>query len=137
MGKITSFCDLDAWKEGHRLVLMVYRTLQSEKVKCLPNGLVQLGAYNCTVIVGFNAQLLKYFAVLHPLTVWHNRQSILAQLTSYLSREILVHQGGNEPIVNPAPRGLPNPRLRRKRPGFANPWRANNYALIYAEMHLS
>jgi len=48
-----------------------------------------LGAYNCTVIVGFNAQLLEYFAVLHLLSVGHDRQSILAQLTSYLSREIL------------------------------------------------
>jgi len=52
--------------------------------------LVQLGAYNCTVIVGFYAQLLKYFAVLHLLSVGNYRQSILAQLTSYLSREILV-----------------------------------------------
>jgi len=54
-----------------------------------PSTLGQLGAYNCTEIVGFNAQLLKYFAVLHPLSVWHNRQNILAQLVSYLSREIL------------------------------------------------
>jgi hypothetical protein len=54
---------------------------------------VQLGAYNCTVIVGFNAQLLKYFAVLHLLSVGRDRQSILAQLTSYLSREILVAYG--------------------------------------------
>jgi hypothetical protein len=51
--------------------------------------LVQLGAYNCTEIVGFNAQLLEYFAVLHPLSVGHNRQNILAQLVSYLGREIL------------------------------------------------
>jgi hypothetical protein len=51
--------------------------------------LVQLGADNCTVIVGFNAQLLKYFVVLHLLSAWHDLQSMLAQLTSYLSREIL------------------------------------------------
>ena len=49
----------------------------------------QLGTYDCTVIVGFNAQLLKYLAVLHPLPVWHDRQNILAQLVSQLSREIL------------------------------------------------
>ena len=48
---------------------------------------------------------------------------------------LLVHQGGNEPIVSLAPRGLPNPRFRRKRPGFANPWRAINYGPIYAEMY--
>jgi hypothetical protein len=52
--------------------------------------LVQLGANNCTVIVGFNAQLLKYFAVLYPPSVWYDRQIILTQLVSYLSREILV-----------------------------------------------
>ena len=34
-------------------------------------------------------QSLKYFVVLHLLSVGHDRQSILAQLTSYLSREIL------------------------------------------------
>jgi hypothetical protein len=51
---------------------------------------VQLGANNCTVIVGFNAQLLKYFAVRHSLSVWHDGQNILAQLVSYLGREILV-----------------------------------------------
>jgi hypothetical protein len=48
-----------------------------------------LGAYDCQAIVGFIAQLLKYFAVLHPLSVWHDGQNILAQLVSYLSREIL------------------------------------------------
>jgi hypothetical protein len=52
-------------------------------------ALVQLGAYKCAAIGGFNAQLLKYFAVLHPLSVWHDRQNILAQLVSYLSRETL------------------------------------------------
>jgi hypothetical protein len=54
-----------------------------------PATLGQLGAYNFTAIVGFNAQLLEYFAVLNPLSVWHNRQNILAQPVSYLSREIL------------------------------------------------
>jgi hypothetical protein len=39
---------------------------------------VQLGANNCTVIVGFNAQLLKYFAVRHSLSVWHDGQNILS-----------------------------------------------------------
>jgi hypothetical protein len=53
------------------------------------DALVQLGANNCTVIVGFNAQLLKYFAVLYPPSVWYDRQIILTQLVSYLSREIL------------------------------------------------
>ena len=52
--------------------------------------LVQLGANNCTAIVGFNAQLLEYFAVLYPPSVWYDRQIILTQLVSYLSREILV-----------------------------------------------
>ena len=52
--------------------------------------LVQLGAYNFAVVVGFNAQLLKYFAVLYPLSVWSDRQSILVQLVIYLSREILA-----------------------------------------------
>ena len=53
-------------------------------------GLVQLGTNNCTVIVGLNAQLLKYFAVFHLLSVWYDGQNILAQLVSYLGREILV-----------------------------------------------
>ena len=52
--------------------------------------LVQLGTYNCTVIVGFNAQLLEYFAVLHLLSVWNDGQNILVQLVSYLGREILA-----------------------------------------------
>ena len=47
----------------------------------------------------------------------------------------LVHVGGNKPTASFAPRGLPNPRFGRKRPGFANPWRANNYASIYADMY--
>ena len=53
-------------------------------------SLVQLGAYNCTVFVGFNAQPLQYFAVLHLLSVWHGRQNILAQLVSYSGRGILA-----------------------------------------------
>ena len=57
-----------------------------------PNVLVQLGVNNCTVIVGFSAQLLKYFAVLHPLSVWHNGENILAWLVSYIGREILDMQ---------------------------------------------
>jgi len=56
---------------------------------CRAWQLVQLGTNNCTVIVGFNAQLLKYFAVFHPPSVWCDRQIILTQLVSYLSREIL------------------------------------------------
>jgi len=55
-------------------------------------ALVQLGAYNCTVIVGFNAQLLEYFAVLHPLSVWNDGQNILVHLVSYLGRESLGHR---------------------------------------------
>ena len=52
---------------------------------------MQLGVNNCTVIVGFSAQLLKYFAVLHPLSVWHDGENILAWLVSYIGREILEH----------------------------------------------
>jgi hypothetical protein len=50
MGKIKSFCDLDAWHEAHRLVLMVYQVTKefpgderfglSETVGRLLNGLV-------------------------------------------------------------------------------------------------
>jgi hypothetical protein len=53
MGKIKSFCDLDAWQEAHRLVLMVYQVTkafpsderfglaaQCETVGRLLNGLV-------------------------------------------------------------------------------------------------
>jgi hypothetical protein len=49
MGKIRGFCDLDAWQESHRLVLMVYQyisssddlTSQSETVGRLLNGLIR------------------------------------------------------------------------------------------------
>ncbi len=60
----------------------------------------------------------------------------------------------NESIASFAPRGfnigtyhprvicpnikspiLPNLRFGGKRPGFANPWRANNYVPINAEMY--
>jgi hypothetical protein len=47
----------------------------------------------------------------------------------------LVQRGGNEPTISFAPRGLPNPRSRRKRPGFDNPWPANNYGPIYVSMY--
>jgi hypothetical protein len=60
---------------------------------------------------------------------------LFRQVLRPASRHVLVRQRGNEPIVNPAPRGLPNPRFRRKRPGFANPWGANSYGPIYAEMY--
>ena len=65
--------------------------------------------------------------------LWPNQKAQCDELET--GHTTLVHHSGHEPIVSFAPRRLSNPRIKRKCPGFANPWRANNYVYIYAEMY--
>jgi len=96
--KITSFTKLDAWKEGHRLVLMVYKiTKQFPKDELF--GLISqmrrcVVSITSNIAEGFSRNSWKeklqfYSTAVGSLTELQN-QLIIARDVAYLSKEIFI-----------------------------------------------
>jgi four helix bundle protein len=96
MGKIRAFTDLDAWREAHRLVLMIYRATQAFP-KTEQYGLaiqLQQAAVSITsnIAEGFSRRSVKekkqfYYTSLSSLTEVQN-QILIARDVTYLKPEI-------------------------------------------------
>ena len=102
-GKITSFTQLNAWKEGHRLVVMVYKVVKDFPPKetfALVNQMCRSSvSITSNIAEGFSRQSYKekiqfYFMALGSLTELQN-QLLVARDVGYISRNIfssLAHQ---------------------------------------------
>jgi len=94
-GKIRSFTDLHAWKEGHKLVLMIYdetKLFPKEEIFGLTNQLRRAGvSFTSNIAEGFSRGSYKdklqfYGIALGSLTEIQN-QLLIARDVGYLSKE--------------------------------------------------
>lgn len=95
-GKIKSFTDLDAWKEGHKLVLMVYKFTKSFPRDELFGLVSQMR--RCTVSItsniaeGFSRQSfrekIQFYAVSQGSVTELQNQLLIARDVKYVSPEI-------------------------------------------------
>ena len=93
--KIKSFTDLEAWKEGHKLVIMIYKTVKKfpkEELFCLTSQLKRAVISNTSNLAeGFSRSSYKdkvhfYIMALGSLTETQN-QILVAKDVGYLSKE--------------------------------------------------
>jgi len=93
--KIKSFTDLEAWKEGHKLVLMIYEATKKfpkEEIFGLTNQLRRAAvSITSNIAEGFSRKTSKdkthfYLISLGSLTETQN-QILVAKDVKYLSRE--------------------------------------------------
>ncbi|MBU4141633.1 four helix bundle protein [Patescibacteria group bacterium] len=93
--KIKSFTDLEAWKEAHKLVLMVYlatKKFPKEELFCLTNQLRRaVISITSNIAEGFSRNSSKekiqfYFIALGSLTETQN-QILVARDLKYLDKE--------------------------------------------------
>jgi len=95
MDKIRSFTDLNAWKEGHKLVLMIYKISEifpSKEVFGLTNQMRRASvSITSNIAEGFGRNTVKdkcqfYFMAYGSLTELQN-QLIIARDIKYLNKE--------------------------------------------------
>ena len=95
MRKIKSFRDLDAWKEGHRLVLGIYKAIKNfpkEEMFGLCNQL-RRGAVSITsnIAEGFSRNSLKekiqFYSMAKASNTELQNQLLIVKDVGYLSRE--------------------------------------------------
>lgn len=95
LGKIKSFTDLDTWKEGHRLVLSIYKVTKlfpPEELFGLTNQLRRaVVSFTSNIAEGFSRHSYKeklrfYYMALGSLTEIQN-QLLVARDIGYLTKE--------------------------------------------------
>lgn len=95
LGKVKSFTNLDAWKEGHKLVLLIYQITKSfpkEEIFVLTSQLRRCAvSITSNIAEGFSRQSYKektqfYSMVLGSVTELQN-QLLVAKDAGYLSQE--------------------------------------------------
>ena len=93
--KIQSFTDLNAWKEGHRLVLSIYHLTASFPQKEMYSIIDQMrrsaSSITCNIAEGFSRRTKKdksqfYFISLGSITELQN-QLVISRDLNYCSRE--------------------------------------------------
>lgn len=93
--KIKSFTDLDAWKEGHKLVLMVYtitKTFPKEEIFALVNQMRRCAvSITSNIAEGFSRQSFKekvhfYYTSQGSLTELQN-QLLIARDVKFITKE--------------------------------------------------
>ena len=112
--KITSFTKLDAWKEGHKLVLMIYKATKifpKEELFSLVNQM-QRAAVSITsnIAEGFSRQSYKekvqfYFVALGSVTELQN-QLLVARDVGYLKLSIFTDIATQTVVVHKIINGL-------------------------------
>jgi four helix bundle protein len=112
--KIKSFTDLNAWKEGHRLAIMVYqktKVFPKEELYSLTDQ-VRRSVISITsnIAEGFSRQTQRekkqfYYTALGSVTELQN-QLLLARDIGYLSKEDFVSLAGQSVKVSKLINGL-------------------------------
>lgn len=111
---IKSFTDLDAWREGHRLVLMIYKAtdLFPEKEKFGLINQIQRAVVSITsnISEGFSRQSLKekinfFYIALGSLTEVQNQLLIVRDL-GYINKELFKTLASQTVIVSKLINGL-------------------------------
>jgi four helix bundle protein len=96
--KIRSFTDLDAWKEGHKLVLMVYKVTKKfpkDELFALTNQIRRCAvSITSNIAEGFSRQSYKekiqfYFMALGSATELQN-QILVARDVSYIKQDEFI-----------------------------------------------
>lgn len=94
VGKIQTFTDLNAWQEGHKLVLMIYTTTKNfpkEELFGLVNQIRRAGiSVTSNIAEGFSRNYLKekiqfYYMALGSLTELQN-QLLIAKDINYIDQ---------------------------------------------------
>ena len=108
MGKILSFVDLNAWQEGHKLVLMTYKqTLtfpEREKFCLLPQMNRAVVSITSNIAEGFTRFGAKdkinfYYMAKASLTELQN-QFIICRDLDYINKEVFTRLWGQSVIVH-------------------------------------
>lgn len=111
---IKSFTDLDAWKEGHKLVLMVYKASNSfpEKEEFGLSNQIQRAVVSITsnISEGFSRQSSKekinfFYTALGSLTEVQN-QLLIARDLDYMNKELFRKLASQTVIVSKLINGL-------------------------------
>lgn len=95
LGKIKSFTDLDAWKEGHKLVLMIYDVTQSFPKTEIFGLVVQMR--RCVVSItsniaeGFSRQSyrekVQFYSIAQGSVTELQNQAMIARDVAYVSQD--------------------------------------------------
>jgi len=113
-GRIKSFTDLDAWKEGHKLVLDIYKLTNlfpRDELFCLTSQLRRAGiSFTSNIAEGFSRQSFKekiqfYSMALGSLTEIQN-QLLAARDIGYITNEIFNKSAEQTIKVNKITNGL-------------------------------
>jgi four helix bundle protein len=114
MEKIKSFTDLVAWKEGHKLVLLVYKvteTFPSHQTFSLVSQLQRaVVSITSNVAEGFSRKTKKekmqfYYMALGSLTELQN-QLLIAKDLGYITKEVFQELAAQTVVVSKLLNGL-------------------------------
>ncbi|MFH0856304.1 MAG: four helix bundle protein [bacterium] len=112
--KIKKFTDLDAWKEGHKLVLVIYNITNEfpkEEIFGLTNQMRRCAvSITSNIAEGFSRQSYKekvqfYSIALGSVTELQN-QILIARDVNYLKKEVFAKIAEQSIIVNKIINGL-------------------------------
>ena len=112
--KIRSFTDLDAWKEGHKLVLMVYRvtkTFPKEEIFGLSSQMRRcVVSITSNIAEGFSRQSYKekiqFYSLALGSTTELQNQLLVARDVGYLSKKEFQKTAEQSVIVHKIVNGL-------------------------------
>src|SRR3989339_237566 len=108
IGKIKSFTDLNAWKEGHKLVLEIYQITKNFPKEELFGLIIQLRraviSYTSNIAEGFSRDSYKdktrfYSIALGSLTEIQN-QLLISRDLNYLSKEEFIRLANQTILIS-------------------------------------
>jgi four helix bundle protein len=112
--KIRSFTDLYAWQEGHKLVLMIYKTTKEfprEELFCLVSQMRRaVTSITCNIAEGFSRLTAKdkcqFYSIAHGSLTELQNQLIIARDLKYLDKENFTKIANQTIVVHKLITGL-------------------------------